>query len=83
VIPLLALENGGYVGAAYVVFLVLLLVYVAIMAAKLQRIQRELRSLAELAEPPSSEEGAARTDVGGIARREQEISSVRQGAAER
>ncbi len=46
----LAVENGGYVGAAYVVFLLLLLIYVAIMAAKLQRIQREVDSLADLAD---------------------------------
>ena len=75
--PLLAVENGGYVGAAYVVFLVLLLVYVAIMAAKLSRIQRELGSLAELAErqpEPSSDH-----DVGQIRDREQEIEAVRQG----
>jgi hypothetical protein len=79
--PILALENGGYVGGAYLVFLLLLLISVAIMAAKLQRIQRELRSLAELAEAPGSgEDAGARTDVGGIQRREQEISSVRQGA---
>ena len=76
-IPPLALENGGYVGAAYVVFLLLLLIYVAIMAAKLQRIQRELGSLAELAErtpaPPSGR------DTGRIRDREQEIEAVRQG----
>ena len=74
--PLLAIENGGYVGAAYAVFLLLLLIYVAIMAAKLGRIQREIGSLAELAErrlPPRSEH-----DVGHIRGREQEIESVRE-----
>ncbi len=73
----LALENGGYVGAAYAVFLVLLLIYVAIMAAKLQRIQRDLGSLAELADrqrPPRADR-----DVGHIRGREQEIQAVRQG----
>ena len=73
----LAVENGGYVGAAYVVFLLLLLIYVAIMAGKLQRIQRDLGSLAELAEGPSRE-GSER-DVGQIRGREQEIQAVRQG----
>ena len=73
--PLLAIENGGYVGAAYVVFLVLLLVYVAIMAAKLGRIQRELGSLADLAE---GSDGADR-DVGELRHREREIEAVRQG----
>ena len=75
----LALENGGYVGAAYVVFLLLLLIYVAIMAGKLARIQRELRSLAELAETSGSASGEGR-DVGQVHKREHEISSVRQGA---
>jgi hypothetical protein len=76
VIPL-AIENGGYVGAAYVVFLLLLLIYVAIMAAKLQRIQRELGSLAELADRPSG--GKADRDAGQLRGREQEIQAVRQG----
>jgi hypothetical protein len=44
----LAIENGGYVGAAYLVFLLLLLIYVAIMAAKLSRIEREVDSIHEL-----------------------------------
>ena len=75
--PVLAIENGGYVGAAYVVFLLLLLIYVAIMAAKLSRIQRELSSLAELAErPPSSRPDH---DVGEIREREHQIETVRQG----
>ena len=73
----LAIENGGYVGAAYVVFLLLLLIYVAIMAAKLSRIQRELGSLADFAEG-QPEPGADR-DVGQIRDREQEIEAVRQG----
>jgi hypothetical protein len=77
VTPLLAIENGGYVGAAYSVFLLLLLIYVAIMAAKLSRIQRELGSLAELAErrapvPPTH-------NVGQIQARDHEIDSVREG----
>ena len=75
--PLLAIENGGYVGAAYVVFLLLLLIYVAIMAAKLSRIQRELGSLAELAErrPAPRRDG----DVGQVRDRDHEIETVRQG----
>jgi hypothetical protein len=73
--PLLAIENGGYVGAAYVVFLLLLLVYVAIMAAKLSRIQRELSSLAELAERPRPQPDH---DVGEIHDRQREIDSVRE-----
>ena len=75
--PPLALENGGYVGAAYLVFLLLLLIYVAIMASKLQRIQRELRSIAELADRPAS--ARAGHDVGEIHEREHEIEAVRQG----
>ena len=73
----LAVENGGYVGAAYVVFLLLLLIYVAIMAGKLQRIQRDLSSLADLADRsqgPGPDRG-----VGQIRGREEEIEAVRQG----
>jgi hypothetical protein len=76
VIPL-AVENGGYVGAAYVVFLLLLLIYVAIMAAKLQRIQREVNSLADLADRSQGRD----TDrgVGTVRGRAEEIEAVRQG----
>jgi type II secretory pathway component PulK len=76
VIPL-AIENGGYVGAAYVVFLLLLLIYVAIMAGKLQRIQREVNSLAELAD--RSQAQATDRGVGTVRGREEEIEAVRQG----
>ena len=73
----LAIENGGYVGAAYLVFLLLLLIYVAIMAGKLQRIQRELSSLAEIAERSTSGRGSR--DAGQSRGRDQEIEAVRQG----
>jgi hypothetical protein len=75
VIPL-AIENGGYVGAAYLVFLLLLLIYVVIMAGKLQRIQRELGELAELADraPGSRRRGAPQ-----VRGRDEEIEAVRQG----
>ena len=75
--PPLALENGGYVGAAYLVFLLLLLIYVAIMAGKLQRIQRDLRALAELAEESASKRPDR--DAAEIRSREHEIEAVRQG----
>ena len=75
--PPLALENGGYVGAAYLVFLLLLLIYVAIMAGKLQRIQRDLKALAELAEESASKHQDR--DIGEIHSREHEIEAVRQG----
>jgi hypothetical protein len=77
VIPL-AVENGAYVGAAYLVFLLLLLIYVAIMAGKLQRIQREIASLAEFAERPAPG-SATGHDVGQIHEREREIESAREG----
>jgi hypothetical protein len=76
VIPL-AVENGGYVGAAYVVFLLLLLIYVAIMAGKLQRIQREVNSLAELAD--RSQGRSTDRGVGPVRGRAEEIEAVRQG----
>jgi hypothetical protein len=77
VTPLLAIENGGYVGGAYVVFILLLLIYVAIMAAKLQRIQRELSTLAELAD--RSQGRTTDRGVGPVRGREEEIEAVRQG----
>jgi hypothetical protein len=76
VIPL-AIENGGYVGAAYAVFLMLLLIYVAIMAAKLQRIQREVNSIADLAD--RSQGRSTDRGVGPVRGRDEEIQAVRQG----
>jgi hypothetical protein len=54
-IDLLAVEvpwddNGGYVFAAYAVFLVLVLIYVGIIGAKISRTERELAELNDLAE---------------------------------
>jgi hypothetical protein len=77
VIPVLAVQDGGYVGGAYVVFIVLLLIYVAIMAGKLQRIQRELNFLADLAD--RSQGQTTDRGVGTIRGREEEIEAVRQG----
>lgn len=42
-------DNGGYVAAAYLVFLALVLIYVAIMAVKLSRLERDLTEINELA----------------------------------
>ncbi len=36
-------DNGGYVAAAYLVFLLLLLIYVAIMAMRASRLERDLQ----------------------------------------
>ena len=47
-------DNGGYVAAAYLVFLALLLVYFVIMAFRLSRVERELVELN--AEPPPAVE---------------------------
>jgi hypothetical protein len=52
-------DNGGYVAAAYLVFLALILVYVAIMAYKLSRYERELAELNELADRQGTAEEAA------------------------
>ena len=43
--------NGGYVAAAYLVFLALLLVYFVIMAVRLGRVERELVELNDEPEP--------------------------------
>jgi hypothetical protein len=49
-------DNGGYVAAAYLVFLALVLIYVAIMAVKLSRMERDLKELNDLADSePRSE----------------------------
>jgi hypothetical protein len=42
--------GGGYVAAAYLVFLLLVLSYLAIMAAKLSRIEREVVEIADSVE---------------------------------
>ena len=54
-IDLLAVEvpwndNGGYVFAAYAVFLVLVLIYVAIIGRKIARTEREVSELNDIAE---------------------------------
>ena len=49
-------DNGGYVAAAYLVFLALVLIYVAIMATKLARMERDLKELNELAQRDAAEQ---------------------------
>ena len=41
-------DNGGYVAAAYLVFLLLLLIYVAVMATRASRLERDLSEVLEL-----------------------------------
>ncbi len=54
--------NGGYVAAAYLVFLGVLLVYFAIMATRASRLERELsevnRLVDEATEGPSADPAA-------------------------
>jgi type II secretory pathway component PulM len=47
-------DGGGYVFAAYSVFLVLVLIYVGIIGAKIARIERDLTELNDTAEKPGS-----------------------------
>lgn len=51
-------DNGGYVAAAYLVFLLLLLIYLAIAATRASRLERELGDTLDLIrrEEPSSEQ---------------------------
>lgn len=48
-------DNGGYVAAAYLVFLALLLIYFAIMAVRAARVERELSELHDLLEQQADE----------------------------
>ncbi len=41
-------DNGGYVAAAYLVFLALLLIYLAVAAMRAGRLERDLAELNEL-----------------------------------
>ena len=41
-------DNGGYVAAAYLVFLLLLLIYIAIVATRASRLERELGDVLDL-----------------------------------
>jgi|tagenome__1003787_1003787.scaffolds.fasta_scaffold20456319_2 hypothetical protein len=43
-------DNGGYVFAAYAVFVVLILIYVGIIGAKISRTEKQLTELNDLAE---------------------------------
>jgi hypothetical protein len=43
-------DNGGYVFAAYSVFVILVLIYVGIIGRKISRTERELTELNDLAE---------------------------------
>lgn len=41
-------DNGGYVAAAYLVFMFILILYVAIMAMRLGRIQKDVALIDEM-----------------------------------
>ena len=43
-------DNGGYVFAAYTVFVVLVLIYVAIIGRKIARTEREVTELNDIVE---------------------------------
>ncbi len=59
-LPLAA--NGGYVAAAYLIFVVLLVIYVAIMAVRLNTLSRDIGELAELAERRKAERDTAASE---------------------
>ncbi len=52
-------DNGGYVAAAYLIFLALLLIYVGIMAYKMSKLQRSVAELDALAKRDAEQEPAA------------------------
>ena len=43
-------SGGGYVAAAYLVFVAIVLLYLVIVSQKVARVERELHTLNELAE---------------------------------
>ncbi|CAB4875147.1 unannotated protein [freshwater metagenome] len=54
-------DNGGYVAAAYLVFLGLLFLYIVIMAVRASRAERELSEINRLL---AERESAGETDPG-------------------
>jgi hypothetical protein len=54
-------DNGGYVAAAYLVFLALVLIYVAIMAIRVSRVERDLAELHEHLDGTATPNGAPTT----------------------
>jgi hypothetical protein len=64
-------DNGGYVAAAYLVFLALILIYVAIMAYKLTKLQRDVVELNELADREGGRAGSPRDGAEELASREE------------
>ncbi|CAB4915463.1 unannotated protein [freshwater metagenome] len=56
-------DNGGYVAAAYLVFLALLLIYVAIMAVRAAGTERELSELSRLLAEREGESDPSEAEV--------------------
>ena len=63
-------DNGGYVAAAYLVFLILLLIYFAIMAVRAGRIERELGEVLDMVQQAERPPDAAPQAAGAGADRE-------------
>ena len=53
-------DNGGYVAAAYLVFLALVLVYVVILGIRLARMERDLAEREDLAPHAGGEASSSR-----------------------
>lgn len=56
-------ENGGYVAAAYLVFLALLLIYIAIMTVRASRFERDLDDVLRLVEQATEGDPGAAPDA--------------------
>ncbi len=52
-------DKGGYVVAAYLVFLLVLLVYIGIMALRISRLERELVKMHEIVDAQREDRAAA------------------------
>ena len=60
-------DNGGYVAAAYLVFVVLLLIYIAIMATRASRLERQLGVVLDLVKAAEQPDPARTETVGAAA----------------
>lgn len=52
-------DAGGYVAAAYLVFLTLIFIYVAVLGFRAARLERELQTISDLVDRRAAEESGS------------------------